>query len=167
MGSASHETFGGGSAFDAFVSYEAQAESRFVGVECKYAEDLSKSSIKSIRNFTYPDGPRAGERPPSYVKYEQHTKRAFVQRYLDFTPVSTNCLRTTTGEAVFYRNEPLMMHVCCGEVQRQRAGRRFAAGGRCRAGEYRGRRPFINPHALEQQPQSGGDDYCDQDDGQH
>jgi hypothetical protein len=73
---ASHETFGGGSAFDVFVGYEAQAESRFLGIECKYAEDLSKSSIKSIRNFTYPDGPKAGERRPSYVKYEHHTKHS-------------------------------------------------------------------------------------------
>lgn len=41
--------FGGGSAFDAFVSYRtSDGASRFVGVEVKYAEDLAKSSI-SVR----------------------------------------------------------------------------------------------------------------------
>lgn len=37
--------FGGGSAFDAFVEYSAGGN-RFLGVECKYAEDLAASSIK-------------------------------------------------------------------------------------------------------------------------
>jgi len=38
--------FGGGSAFDAFVDYTTeQGGRRFVGVECKYAEDLSRSAM--------------------------------------------------------------------------------------------------------------------------
>lgn len=36
--------FGGGSAFDAFVDYTAGGR-RFLGIECKYAEDLAASSI--------------------------------------------------------------------------------------------------------------------------
>jgi hypothetical protein len=40
------EHFGGGSAFDAFVEYEASGRGRFLGIECKYAEDLADSSIK-------------------------------------------------------------------------------------------------------------------------
>ena len=40
------EHFDGGSAFDAFVTYETgDARRRFVGVECKYAENLASSSI--------------------------------------------------------------------------------------------------------------------------
>jgi len=38
--------FDGGSAFDAFVTYETgDARRRFIGVECKYAENLASSSI--------------------------------------------------------------------------------------------------------------------------
>jgi hypothetical protein len=37
--------FDGGSAFDAFVEYWAGGSRRFLGIECKYAEDLSSSSI--------------------------------------------------------------------------------------------------------------------------
>ena len=44
------EHFGGGSAFDAFVEYETETDERgFVAVECKYAEDLSKSDVKNVR----------------------------------------------------------------------------------------------------------------------
>ncbi len=40
------EHFDGGSAFDAFVTFTTEAGGRrFVGIECKYAEDLSRSSI--------------------------------------------------------------------------------------------------------------------------
>lgn len=45
--------FGGGSAFDVFVNYRAGDRNRFLGVECKYAEDLRASGIK-VRN-TYRD----------------------------------------------------------------------------------------------------------------
>jgi hypothetical protein len=67
------ETFGGGSAFDVFVTYRAGASRRMLGIECKYAEDLSKTSIKSIRDYRYKKGPRVGQRPPSYVQYESFT----------------------------------------------------------------------------------------------
>lgn len=42
--------FGGGSAFDAFVEYETGVGERgFLAVECKYAENLSKSDVKRVR----------------------------------------------------------------------------------------------------------------------
>lgn len=42
--------FGGGSAFDAFVEYETgDGERGFLAVECKYAENLSKSDVKTVR----------------------------------------------------------------------------------------------------------------------
>ncbi|MEQ1731755.1 MAG: hypothetical protein ABL982_25565, partial [Vicinamibacterales bacterium] len=48
--------FDGGSAFDAFVAYRTgRGGQRFVGVECKYAEDLRRSSIdvrKVYKDFT-------------------------------------------------------------------------------------------------------------------
>lgn len=47
--------FGGGSAFDVFVTYRARGRIRFLGVECKYAEDLRASGIKvrdTYRHFT-------------------------------------------------------------------------------------------------------------------
>lgn len=50
--------FDGGSAFDAFVEYTASTGGeRFVGVECKYAENLERSTIK-LRNVygDYTDG---------------------------------------------------------------------------------------------------------------
>lgn len=40
------EHFGGGSAFDAFVAYRAGEAERFLGVECKYAENLAASPYK-------------------------------------------------------------------------------------------------------------------------
>lgn len=41
------EHFDGGSAFDAFIEYvTASGGRRFVGVECKYAEDLQRTSIE-------------------------------------------------------------------------------------------------------------------------
>lgn len=44
------EHFDGGSAFDAFVEYRRPDEQLgFVGVECKYAEHLPKSDVKSVR----------------------------------------------------------------------------------------------------------------------
>lgn len=39
------EHFDSGSAFDALVEYQTGKSKRFLGIECKYAEDLSKSSI--------------------------------------------------------------------------------------------------------------------------
>jgi hypothetical protein len=42
--------FDGGSAFDAFVEYrKAQGGLGFVGVECKYAEDLPRTDVKVVR----------------------------------------------------------------------------------------------------------------------
>jgi hypothetical protein len=38
--------FDGGSAFDAFIEYTAGDARRFIGVECKYAENLAATSIK-------------------------------------------------------------------------------------------------------------------------
>lgn len=37
--------FNGGSAFDAFVEYEAAGRPRFIAVECKYAEHLADNRI--------------------------------------------------------------------------------------------------------------------------
>ena len=52
--------FDGGSAFDAFVTYETgDARPRFVGVECKYAENLASSSIEVrdvYKSFTAQSG---------------------------------------------------------------------------------------------------------------
>ncbi len=39
------EHFNGGSAFDSYVVYHAGGARRFLGIECKYAEDLAKSNI--------------------------------------------------------------------------------------------------------------------------
>ena len=45
------EHFSGGSAFDAFVEYQLDAGGLgFVGVECKYHEDLVKSDVKRVRD---------------------------------------------------------------------------------------------------------------------
>lgn len=43
------EHFGGGSAFDAYVLWEAGAQSGFVGIETKYVEDLRSSAPKKVR----------------------------------------------------------------------------------------------------------------------
>jgi hypothetical protein len=67
-------TFGGGSAFDVFISYSAETAQRFLGIECKYAENLASSSIKSIVKHQYTNGPRKGQRPESYVNYEDYTQ---------------------------------------------------------------------------------------------
>ena len=69
-----HTTFGGGSAFDAFISYRTENGQRFLGIECKYAENLASSSIKSILKHRYAKGPREGQRPASYIEYENYTK---------------------------------------------------------------------------------------------
>jgi hypothetical protein len=73
-----HQTFGGGSAFDAYVEYVVGGSRRFLGIECKYAEDLGKSGIKSIRHHKYPDGhqdpARRGQRPETYTRYERFTR---------------------------------------------------------------------------------------------
>jgi hypothetical protein len=43
--------FDGGSAFDAFVEYRRPDDALgFVGVECKYAEDLRKTDVKQVRD---------------------------------------------------------------------------------------------------------------------
>jgi hypothetical protein len=43
--------FGGGSAFDAFIEYELYGGSLgFLGVECKYHEDLRKSDVPKVRD---------------------------------------------------------------------------------------------------------------------
>lgn len=48
--------FGGGSAFDVFVDYGAGGR-RFLGIECKYAEDLAATSIKVREPYvTFTDG---------------------------------------------------------------------------------------------------------------
>ena len=49
--------FNGGSAFDAFVEYEAAGRPRFIAVECKYAEHLADSQI-TVRGcyFEFTDG---------------------------------------------------------------------------------------------------------------
>lgn len=47
----SEEHFRGGSAFDAFVEYETTGRTLgFLGIECKYHEDLPKSDVPSVRN---------------------------------------------------------------------------------------------------------------------
>ncbi len=74
-GPSRESTFGGGSAFDAFVIYSAGSKRRFLGIECKYAEDLSKSSIGSICTFTYSEGRKQGQRPSSYLEYEKFTRQ--------------------------------------------------------------------------------------------
>lgn len=43
------EHFGGGSAFDAFITYRADGQRGFVGIETKYAEHLPSQAPKTIR----------------------------------------------------------------------------------------------------------------------
>ena len=49
-----HQHFGGGSAFDAFVTYTSGHGRGFVGIETKYAEDLAEQAPGRIRD-TYSD----------------------------------------------------------------------------------------------------------------
>lgn len=46
----SHEHFGGGSAFDAFVTYTSGHGRGVVGIETKYAEDLAEQAPRRIRD---------------------------------------------------------------------------------------------------------------------
>lgn len=99
------ETFGGGSAFDVFVAYSAGAERRMLGIECKYAENLSKTSIKSILRHRYTEGRRAGQRPPSYEHYQSYTEdsglwKPQAAQHLDVAPLRQFWLNSLLAQRV-------------------------------------------------------------------
>lgn len=99
------ETFGGGSAFDAFVVYAAGDSHRLLGIECKYAETLAQTSIKSILRHRYAEGPHAGMRPPSYVKYQSYVEdsgrwKASAAEHLDVPNLRQFWLNTMLAQRV-------------------------------------------------------------------
>jgi hypothetical protein len=83
--------FGGGSAFDAFVEYTARGR-RFLGVECKYAEDLEASSI--------------AVRPP-YIEFTEASSewREGASRRLDVARLRQLWLNTLLAQSLIERED--------------------------------------------------------------
>lgn len=110
--------FRGGSAFDAFVEYEAaDGGSGFLGVECKYHEDLRKTDVPKVRDvyrtFTAESGAwrdgasdrldRAGCRQFWLNTLLAQSLLASESRYREGTCVITACAEDRSARASFDR----------------------------------------------------------------